>query len=93
MTLSDILSMFGSEPARQEFHDLCSRYYGERVRQEAFETTGEPLWKSRRAEVHNQIKQTIQKLFLRSKDRTPSRKEVGDMIMDHFRSDQSGEKV
>lgn len=91
MNLTDILSMFGTETARQKFIELCSQYYGERVRQETTKTINERSWNSRRAEAHNQIMQIVQKLFLRSKSPMPSRKELGEMIMEYFRSTHSDE--
>lgn len=77
--------MFSSVSARERFTVLCHGYYTERVRQEAAEQAGVPLPHSHRAEIHNQIMEIVQKLFLRSQDRMPKRKEVGNMIMDHFR--------
>lgn len=77
--------MFGTEEARQKFLHLCSEYYGERIRMEAAEQIGEPVLISKRAILHNQIMQIVQKLFLRSQNPMPSRREVGDMIMEHFR--------
>ena len=85
MNLENILSMFGTEEARDRFFGLCREYYGERVRQEAAEDAGLAVPDSKRAEVHTEIMKIIQKLFLKKKDPMPSRKEVGRMIMEHFR--------
>lgn len=85
MTLEDTLRLFGSEPAKQNFLNLCKEYYSERVRQEAGETVGIPVPDSRRAEVHTEIMKIVQKLYLQRKDSMPSRRDVGLMIMEYFR--------
>ena len=78
--------MFGSEAARQDFINLCKEYYGERVRQESGKSAGVAITSSRRAEVHTEIMKIVQKLFLSRKEPMPSRKEVGLMIMEYFRT-------
>lgn len=85
MDLKDILVLFGNENAKLKFLELCKEYYAERVRQEAGESAGIAVTNSRRAEVHTEIMEIVQKLFLSRKDPMPSRKEVGIMIMNHFR--------
>ncbi|GEM_PF-3463694 len=82
-----ILQRFGSETARSRFKALCREYYGERARMEAAEVAGESLTNSRRSVIHNEIMTIVQKLYLRSKEIMPSRKEVGILIMDHFRQE------
>jgi len=84
--LKDILALFVNENAKLAFLNLCKEYYAERVRQEAAESAGIPVTNSRRAEVHTQIMGIVQKLYLSRKDPMPSRKEVGMMIMDYFRT-------
>ena len=86
-TLENILELFGNETSRQNFNRLCREYYGERARMEAAESAGEPLKNSRRAVIHDEIMSIVQKLYLRSKEIMPSRKEVGLLIMDHFRNE------
>ena len=78
--------MFGSETAKQNFIKLCSEYYGERVKQEAAESAGIAVPNSWRADVHTEIMKIVQKLFLSWKDTMPSRKEVGQMRMEYFRT-------
>ena len=85
MNLEKILGLFGNVASRNNFLTLCKAYFHERVREEAAETAGEPLASSRRAEFHNETMEIVQKLFLRSSERMPSRKDVGIMIMEHFR--------
>lgn len=87
MKLEDILKMFGSEDAREIFLALCSDYYGERVRQTTAEQANLHVQNSRRAELHNRIMDIIQKLYTRGSSIPPTRKDVGDMIMDYFRND------
>lgn len=84
-SLASLLCLFGTERAKENFLRLCREYYGERVRQEAAEHAGQPVTGSRRAEIHNQIMEVVQKLYLRSNDPMPSRKDVGVMIMEYFR--------
>ena len=86
MDLKDVLALFGNENAKLKFLSLCKEYYGERVRQESGESAGVAVTNSRRAEVHTEIMKFVQKLFLSTKDPMPSRKEVGMMIMDYFRT-------
>jgi len=86
MKLDEILRMFGTETARENFLALCSEYYGERVRQETAEHVQIPITNSRRAELHNDIMVIIQKLYTRSSSAPPTRKEIGNMIMRYFRS-------
>lgn len=85
MKLDNVLDLFGTEVAKQNFLTLCKEYYGERVNQEAAESAGLPVPNSRRAEIHTEIMRIVQKLFLQKKDPMPSRKEVGLMIMEYFR--------
>ena len=85
--LKGILNLFGTEPARQHFLQLCKQYYSERVRQEAAESAGIPVPDSRRAEIHTEIMKIVQKLYLQRKDTMPSRKQIGLMIMEHFRKE------
>ena len=87
MNLNNILSLFGNEEARENFLGLCKEYYAERVRQEAAESAGIPVPDSRRAEIHTEIMKIVQKLYLQRKDPMPSRKEIGLMIMEHFRQE------
>ncbi len=87
MDLQDIITLFGNETARLKFLELCKEYYAERVKQEAGESAGIPVRSSRRAEIHTQIMVIVQKLFLSRKDPMPSRKEVGVMIMEYFRTE------
>jgi len=85
VNLQYILSLFGTDKTRNNFLQLCNQYYGERIRQEASEISGEPVLNSRRSDIHNQIMEIVQKLFLRVMENTPSRKEVGEMILEHLR--------
>ena len=85
--LKDILDLFGTESARQNFLGLCKQYYAERVRQEAAESAGIPVPDSRRAEIHTEIMKIVQKLYLQRKEPMPSRREVGVTIMEHFRKE------
>ena len=85
MNLENLLVLFGTQPARQTFLGLCKQYYAERVRQEAAKSAGIPVPDSRRAEIHTEIMEIVQKLYLQRKEPMPSRKEVGLMIMKHFR--------
>ena len=87
-TLENILVLFGNETARCNFERLCREYYGERVRMEAAEAAGESIPNSRRGVIHDEIMAIVQKLFLRSIEVMPSRKEIGKMIMMHFRSEE-----
>ena len=87
--LKFILDLFGTEPARQNFLGLCKQYYAERVRQEVAESAGIPVPDSRRAEIHTEIMEIVQKLYLQRKEPMPSRKEVGLMIMEYIRQQSS----
>ena len=87
MNLENLLVLFGNEEARQTFLRLCKQYYAERVRQEAAESAGIPVPDSRRAEIHTEIMKIVQKLYLQRKDTMPSRKQIGLMIMEHFRKE------
>lgn len=86
MSLENMLRLFGNKEAQDNFLVLCREYYGERVRQEVADAVGLPVANSHRAQVHTEIMKIVQKLFLQNKDPMPSRKEVGLMIMDYFRS-------
>lgn len=55
------LSLFGTDRARDNFLQLCKQYYGERIRHEASEISGEPVLNSRRATIHNQIVKIVEK--------------------------------
>lgn len=83
-TLEYLLSLFSTEATKNNFLLLCKEYYGERLRQEAMNTAGGIAYNSKRAEIHNQIMEIVQKLFLRTQDIMPSRKEVGVMIMEYL---------
>jgi len=52
MTLSDILELFGTPEAKERFLRPCREYYGDPVN-------------SRRADIHAEIMQVIQKLYQR----------------------------
>ena len=88
MTLNEVLDLFGTESARDNFRRLCGQYYSERARGEAIEAAGETLSNSRRREIHDAIMRIVQKLFLHSSEVMPSRKEVGNMIMQFFRREE-----
>lgn len=89
MPLDDLLQQFGTDKARDRFLDLCRQYYAERSHHEALEQAGLPFEGSRRAQIHNAIMEIVQKLSIHSGRHMPSRKEVGEMIMEGFRR-QSG---
>jgi len=86
MTLSNILELFGTLEAKEKFLRLCREYYGERVRQEVANELGHPV-NSRRADIHAEIMQVIQKLYLRRQEPMPHRNAVGEMIMQYFRNE------
>ena len=76
--LDQVLTCFGSDPARERFLGLCREYFGQRVQ-------GGP----RRAEYHNLIMETYVRLRIQSPDGTVpllTRAEVGQAIMDYFRA-------
>lgn len=79
-------NLFGTEFARNSFIELCKSYYYERARQEALDEAGQAAFNSKRAEIHNQIMEIVQKLYIPTNMVMPSRKEVGKMIMEHFRN-------
>lgn len=83
---NNLLNLFGTETAKNNFIELCKSYYYERVRQEALDEAGQTAFNSKRAEIHNQIMEIIHKLFIPTSMIMPSRKEVGNMIMEHFRN-------
>ena len=87
MSFHIILNMFGTDEARNRFLNLCREYYGERVRQEAAEQSQIPVTNSRRAELHNEIMKIIQKLYTRTESIPPTRKEVGNIIVEYFREE------
>ena len=76
--LERVMGCLGTQEARLRFLDLCRDYYGQRV-------VGGP----RRAECHNLIMETYVRLRLQAAaNEVPllSREEVGQAIMDYFRS-------
>lgn len=83
---NNLLNLFGTEPAKNNFTELFKSYYYERARQEAMDEAGQASFNSKRAEIHNQIMEIVQKLYIPTNMVMPSRKEVGKMIMEHFRN-------
>lgn len=82
---NNLLNLFGAESSRNSFIELCKSYYYERARQEALDEAGQAAFNSKSAEIHNQIMEIVQKLHIPISMIMPSRKEVGKMIMEHFR--------
>ncbi len=84
----EILEMFASEEAKENFIALCRKYYEERSRMKRDHIAGRPTRNPRRTEIHNQIMEIYAKLRLSNDaDRFPvySRKEIGKAIMEYFR--------
>lgn len=85
-SLASILCLFETEQAKEDFLQLCRDYYGERVKQESAEQAKLPVQNSRRAEIHNQIMEIVQKLSLYSEIPMPSPSQVESIIMNYFES-------
>jgi len=85
-SLASILCLFETEQAKEDFLQLCRDYYGERVKQESGEQAKLSVQNSRRAEIHNQIMEIVEKLSLYSEIPMPSPSQVESMIMNYFES-------
>jgi hypothetical protein len=86
MTMEILFNSFWTSDARERFIRLWKQYYSERVRHEALEQAGMPFEVSRRAEIHDEIVQIIQKISLHKSIPMIARDEEGKMILAYSRS-------
>ncbi|PIR66843.1 MAG: hypothetical protein COU51_01715 [Parcubacteria group bacterium CG10_big_fil_rev_8_21_14_0_10_36_14] len=100
----EVLSLFGTDEAKEKFIDLCRRYYSFLVKAKAMAGMGEQsvqVSETSRANIHNKIMTTVYSLMTQTKlsperkkklNTLSNRRKVAEMIDDVFGPQSPAEK-